>query len=309
MHDIWNPWHGCVKKSEGCQNCYMYFLDRQRNADGQKIYRVKNNFDYPLHKDKNGAYKVRSGEQIRVCMTSDFFLEEADAWRSEAWKIIKQRPDVVFFLLTKRPERTAFCLPPDWGDGWENVFFNVTCENQVRADERIPLLFELPFKHKGIMVAPFIGKVSIKDYLPEGQIEQVIAGGENYDGSRPLEYEWVKGLYNECVDANVTFCFIETGTNFVKDGKTYHLPDKNLQSRMAFRSGLQFVGRPQNFKLRLPQPGLFDEAVPPYQKFWREKCAVCGSKIICNGCSNCGRCDGGNSKLDGKTGKGGFYEQ
>lgn len=122
MHDIWNPWHGCVKKSEGCQNCYMYFLDRQRNADGQKIYRVKNNFDYPLHKDKNGAYKVRSGEQIRVCMTSDFFLEEADAWRSEAWKIIKQRPDVVFFLLTKRPERAAFCLPPDWGDGWENVF-------------------------------------------------------------------------------------------------------------------------------------------------------------------------------------------
>lgn len=28
MHDIWNPWHGCVKCSEGCQHCYMYFLDR-----------------------------------------------------------------------------------------------------------------------------------------------------------------------------------------------------------------------------------------------------------------------------------------
>ena len=24
MHDIWNPWHGCVKCSEGCKNCYMY---------------------------------------------------------------------------------------------------------------------------------------------------------------------------------------------------------------------------------------------------------------------------------------------
>ena len=51
MHDIWNPWHGCVKKSEGCDNCYMYFLDRQRNADGRRIYKVKNNFDYPLQKD------------------------------------------------------------------------------------------------------------------------------------------------------------------------------------------------------------------------------------------------------------------
>lgn len=27
MHDIWNPWHGCIKKSEGCENCYMYYLD------------------------------------------------------------------------------------------------------------------------------------------------------------------------------------------------------------------------------------------------------------------------------------------
>ncbi|MBO4344151.1 MAG: DUF5131 family protein, partial [Victivallales bacterium] len=21
MHDIWNPWHGCRKISEGCQHC------------------------------------------------------------------------------------------------------------------------------------------------------------------------------------------------------------------------------------------------------------------------------------------------
>ena len=56
-------------------------------------------------------------------MTSDFFLAEADEWRSEVWKIIKQRSDVLFFLLTKRPERVEQHLPPDWGKGWENVFF------------------------------------------------------------------------------------------------------------------------------------------------------------------------------------------
>jgi len=27
MHDIWNPWHGCHKCSEGCLNCYFYYLD------------------------------------------------------------------------------------------------------------------------------------------------------------------------------------------------------------------------------------------------------------------------------------------
>lgn len=196
MHDIWNPWHGCTKKSTGCQNCYMYYLDKQRGKDGSAVYKVKNNFDYPLQKDPNGNYKIKSGEQIRVCMTSDFFLPEADKWRPEAWKIMQERPDVVFFLLTKRPERVMNCLPAEWNDGWENIFFNVTCENQQMADERLPILEQLPFKHKGIMAAPFVGPVSIAKYLQKGFIEQVIAGGENYDGSRPLKYEWVKKLYD-----------------------------------------------------------------------------------------------------------------
>jgi hypothetical protein len=51
---------------------------------------------------------------------------------------IRKRSDVVFLLLTKRPQRIRECLPEDWGDGWDNIFLNVTCENQSRADERIP---------------------------------------------------------------------------------------------------------------------------------------------------------------------------
>ena len=88
MHDIWNPWHGCRKCSEGCENCYMYFLDRMRDQDGSHIYKTKNGFRYPLSRDRHGAYKVKSGEQLRVCMTSDFFLPEADEWRREAWAIM-----------------------------------------------------------------------------------------------------------------------------------------------------------------------------------------------------------------------------
>ena len=101
LHDIWNPWHGCVKCSEGCQNCYMYFLDRMRDQNGAEIYKTKNGFSYPLQKDRTGHYKIQSGEQIRVCMTSDFFLEEADPWRAEAWDIMRQRSDVVFFSAHK----------------------------------------------------------------------------------------------------------------------------------------------------------------------------------------------------------------
>ena len=65
---------------------------------------------------------------IRVCMTSDFFLEEADAWRGEAWELMRERSDVIFFLLTKRPQRVADCLPEDWGDGWDHVHMSISGE-------------------------------------------------------------------------------------------------------------------------------------------------------------------------------------
>jgi protein gp37 len=266
----------------------MFFQDRLRGKDGGTIYRTKAGFRYPLQKDRAGRYQVKSGELLRVCMTSDFFLAEADPWREEAWALIRTRRDVKFFLLTKRPERVAQCLPWDWDDGWENVFFNVTCENQRRADERIPILLDLPFRHKGIMCAPFIGPVSIASYLPAGQIEQVICGGENYGGARPCDFAWVQALRAECVAADVTFCFIETGTHFIKDGRHYHLPDKRVQSQMAFRSGMSYAGKPITFRLEdeygpLPAEALY---VPQY----RANCQTCGSKPICNGCSGCGKC-------------------
>ena len=289
MHDIWNPWHGCRKVSEGCEHCYMYYLDSRRGRDGSEIYRTKAGFSYPLARDRAGRYKVKSGEMLRVCMTSDFFLEEADAWREEAWDVIRARPDVKFFLLTKRPARIQACLPADWGSGWDNVFLNVTCENQRRADERIPILLGVPAKHKGIMCAPLIGPVDVDAYLDTGQLEQVLCEGENYDGARPCHYEWVRALRDSCEAHGVTFAFLGTGRRFVKDGKTYALEAPGLQSSQAAKSGLSFQGRPIEFELRDPL-GL---EIPPeelYVPFFGARCETCGMRIICNGCTKCGRC-------------------
>lgn len=173
-----------------------------------------------------------------------------------------------------------------------NIFFNVTCENQQMADERIPILEKLPFKHKGIMVAPFIGQVSIAKYLQRGFIEQVIAGGENYDGSRLLKYEWVKNLYDECVASNIKFAFIETGTYFEKDGKVYRIDSKFKQSQQAYKSGLQYCGKEIKFALESLQNSLFTDEIQMYKPYFRKQCQMCGSRLICNGCSNCGNCEG-----------------
>ncbi len=148
----------------------------------------------------------------------------------------------------------------------------------------------LPFKHKGVMCAPFIGEVSLKPWLATGQIEQVLCDGENYDGARPCHYEWVKRLRNECEEADVSFTFCGTGRRFYKDGRLFSLDDSSLQNRMAVKSGLSYQGRPITFRLtdRMGFPITPDMM---YQKHFRERCNECGMKPICNGCSDCGKCD------------------
>ena len=238
-HDlIWNPWHGCHKHSEGCQNCYAFFLDKRYGRDTNEVQRNKSGFDAPVKKDKNGNYKMPAGANIRVCMASDFFIEEADAWRDEAWSVIRQRPDLIFSLLTKRAERIADHLPADWGEGWDNVTFAVSCEDQRRLEERMPYLLAVPAKHRWISVKPFIGPVDIEPWLADGKVEWVLAGGENYLGSRPLHHEWVRAVSEACKRHDVKFTFGQTGNVFVTNGIERKIRNRTDQAAEALRTGL-----------------------------------------------------------------------
>ena len=101
--NMWNPWHGCHKCSPGCKNCYVFFLDKIRDKDSNVISKNKTNFNLPLKKDRSGNFKIASGSEVATCFTSDFFLEEADAWRSEAWEIIKKGQMFIFLFAPKDP--------------------------------------------------------------------------------------------------------------------------------------------------------------------------------------------------------------
>ena len=91
----WNPWHGCKKYSEGCLNCYVYRRDASVGRDASIVARTKD-FDWPLRRRRDGSFVLPAGAHVYACMTSDFFLPEADAWRAEAWECIRARPDVSF---------------------------------------------------------------------------------------------------------------------------------------------------------------------------------------------------------------------
>ena len=172
-----------------------------------------------------------------MCFTSDFLIEEADEWREEIWNIIRERSDCRFYFFTKRIERLARCLPSDWGNGYDNVGIGCTVENQDRADYRMPVFLSLPIRHRMVIVAPMIERVDLRKYLDPALVEEVSVGGESGKYARPLDFNWVVALREQCLDAGVRFTFHQTGSYLIKDGRQYHIPREHQHSQ-AKKSGL-----------------------------------------------------------------------
>lgn len=229
----WNPWHGCHKKSAGCLNCYMFAQDATYHIDPNVIKRVKTNFTLPLKRNRARSFVIPSGSVIATCLTSDFFLEEADLWRAEAWQIMVSRRDCLFYIITKRPERIAACLPADWGEKYNHILINVTAENQAMIDERMPILMHLPLAYKGVVVAPILGSVDLRKYLQLGQITAVSVGGESGQNARITNFDDVVSLYQQCIDYQVNFVFHQTGSRLLKDGKIYLIPHSKEYTQAA----------------------------------------------------------------------------
>ncbi|MCM1165059.1 MAG: phage Gp37/Gp68 family protein [Lachnospiraceae bacterium] len=228
---MWNPWHGCHKCSAGCMNCYVYYLDGTRDKNSSVVLRNKTNFDLPVKRNRQGEYKIPPGTTLGSCFTSDFFIEEADDWRGEAWDMIRRRPDVNFLIPTKRIHRFSECVPEDWNGGWDNVVIAVSCENQEMANKRLPLLLNAEIAHKLIFVSPILEYVDLTEYLRSGQIEQVSVGGESYENARPCDFDWVRRIRADCLKFGVPFDFHQTGSNFVKDGRRYRIKHRDEHSQ------------------------------------------------------------------------------
>ncbi len=225
---MWNPWRGCHKHSEGCRYCYIHKGDLKRGIDTDKI--VKTDSFYALiAKNKSGEYKIKSGQTVYLCFSTDFLIEEADPWRAECWAMIRERSDLHFLFLTKRIERLTDCLPADWNDGYSNVTVGCTVENQDRADDRLVIFRKLPIKHKNIICQPLIGPIDLSAYLEN--VELVVVGGESDTNARPLDYAWVLAIREQCIARHVRFEFRQCGTHFIKDGQSYTLPTRDLCSQ------------------------------------------------------------------------------
>ena len=110
----------------------------------------------------------------------------------------------------------------------------ITTENQKMADYRLPIYLKMPIKHKGIMCEPLLEKIDLTKYL-SSEIELVSVGGESGLEARTCEYEWILDIRNQCINANVSFDFHQTGAKLLKDGKLYNIPKakQGIQARKA----------------------------------------------------------------------------
>jgi protein gp37 len=162
-HSTWNPWMGCKKVSPGCAKCYMFRDMEFYGRDPHTVTRAASpTFRNPLKWAKSA--KLASGSRIFTCSWSDWFIDKADNWREEAWRIIWETPQFNYLILTKRPERIDDCLPSNWGNGYPNVWLGVSAENQKYADERIPILLSVPSIVHFISAEPLLGEINALKY-------------------------------------------------------------------------------------------------------------------------------------------------
>ena len=213
----------------------MYRRDSQYGKDSSVI-RKTNDFDLPVKRNRAGEYKISGYETVYTCFTSDFFLDEADEWRVEAWQMIRTRSDLHFFIITKRIHRFQVNLPEDWGDGYDHVTVCCTVENQSRADFRLPIFLAAPIQHKSIICEPLLESIDLSAYLSPA-IEGVIVGGESGYNARICSYDWVLNIREQCRDKGVAFQFKQTGARFEKDGRLYNI-DRKLQELQAHKAGI-----------------------------------------------------------------------
>ena len=214
----WNPWHGCIKVSPGCKNCYMYRDKKRYGQNPKAILRSKTTFFDPL--------KWIESKIIFTCSWSDFFLEEADDWRHEAWEIIRSTPHHTYQILTKRPERIVKLLPEDWRDGWPHVWLGVSIEKQDYVNRK-DLLLSVPAKTRFISAEPLLGPIDLGALKG---IHWVITGGESGPNARKLDLDWVRSIRDQCDSQRISFFHKQNGGKSkvggawggrILDGKTW----------------------------------------------------------------------------------------
>lgn len=254
----WNIATGCDKVDKDCLNCYMYrqSLNNTRYKANQ-VVRTKTVFNLPL-RYQGVASEVWPGNPLVFASSyTDFFHKDIDGYRHEAWDIIRACPHLTFQILTKRPERIMECLPPDWGNGYDNVWLGTSVggnEGLHRFDE----LLDIPAKIHFASLEPLHQRLDIDNYLYTryfmgkthhiyDALDWVIVGGESGNDTgkyryRPCQLEWIGSIVQQCRAAQVPVFVKQVGTYL---SKQLHMTDRHGGNFDEFPGYIKFRQFPE----------------------------------------------------------------
>ena len=237
----WNPWIGCTKVSPACDNCYAAELMDNRygrakwGAGEARVRTAASNWRQPI---KWNRIAERDGTRPFVFCASlaDVFDNEVDpAWRADLFALIRQTPNLVWLLLTKRIgnvlsmtsaiEESPLYLPP-------NVAIGATMANQAEYNRDCLKLTFVPERRNVEFTfgsfEPLLGEVRLDDNAPDW----IIVGGESGKAARPMNLDWARTLKADAERLGRVFNFKQVGSRRADKGG--HLLD-----------GREYLARPR----------------------------------------------------------------
>jgi protein gp37 len=213
-----NPWIGCTQVSPGCDHCYAEAQNKFRGwaewgPHGERTRTSEANWKKPKQWNAAaGTFERETGRRRRVFCASlaDVFDNQVpESWRVDLFDLIRATPSLDWQLLTKRPQNIAKMLPPDWGDGYHNVWLGATAEDQTRYRQRWPVLDRIPASVRFISYEPAIGPLG--DLAVGSTPDWIISGGESGPHARPMAASWARQVRDNCKARGIAYLHKQWG--------------------------------------------------------------------------------------------------
>jgi protein gp37 len=219
-----NPWHGCVEVSPGCDHCYARRFDARFfggkdqdpahwGKESPRRFFGDKHWNEPLK--WNRAAEKDGQRHLVFCASmadwAEIGRDDIDPHRKRLFELIERTRYLTWLMLTKRPQNIRKVVPL-YLFGLPNVWYGTTIESPAylwRADALCDA--------SAAMQAP-VRFVSMEPYLEptpdigielgnEGGINWVITGSESGDGARHTPTAWFRELRDIAHARNVPFLF------------------------------------------------------------------------------------------------------
>jgi protein gp37 len=193
----YNRWWGCTKKDQTCLNCYAETWSSRfgRAAWGPKADRVILS-DQTRHAPHRWQREAAQAGEVRLvfCGSMMDVLEprsDLDAEREALWELIGETPNLIWLLLTKRPEQCLLLLPPEWvycGQWPPNVWMGTSAGTQDGLALRWPFLADVPAPVHFLSLEPLIAPVSFHGMQPlaPAHVQRLLRA--EYDADQAAEH-------------------------------------------------------------------------------------------------------------------------